>query len=603
MATAAAVPQDVDKMYDHELKISQAADPTQCVEEYKGIIAGAKGSSQAKQLAAMYIPKYFQHFPSLAEQAINAQLDLCEEDEIGVRVSAIRGLPNLCKANAENIPKIADVLGQLLLTEDSLELDNVKKALLSVIRLGAKASLDAIFNHILTGEESLRDRGIEFVRDKVYPLRAELFKSQPDLEKHLGDLLKKVLTDVPGIDFKTSWAMLCALSQYSAKDASAEAVGELMTIASTRADLSAPFDPANAAIVQNLLSFLGICQPLFQKGASTSRFVTYLANSVLPALEKVAAPDRLAILREMAAMSRHVSAGDGRVLLKQIMELKKELMPAKVDPTLTNAAEEAQVALLECLLYTFCQVAGKTGSAVNVLCGYLINTGQPSDHLGEDLSAQYNDWSSRLKAAESVANSCKAKVAAASKSQPDKTAFEKAAAAAVQAAKNAKVGAAGGATGKEAEKPKDEKAAADAKAAADSAKEAAAKKVVMCNNVLSMTKALLAASKQPSFSKEVQYMRLSWEPQATAKPGVTGGVDASSKRAAEQALAGQAKKPNVGAGTGGAASGGGRGGFQQQRGGGGGGRGGFQQRGGGAAGGRGGYQGNRGGGGRGRGRY
>ena len=52
--------------------------------DYVGIISAAKGSSKSKQLAAQLIPRFFKHFPNLSSEAINAQLDLCEEDELGV---------------------------------------------------------------------------------------------------------------------------------------------------------------------------------------------------------------------------------------------------------------------------------------------------------------------------------------------------------------------------------------------------------------------------------------------------------------------------------------------------------------------------------------
>jgi hypothetical protein len=52
--------------------------------DYLGIIAAAKGSAKEKQLAAQLIPRFFKHFPGLSSDAINAQLDLCEEDELGV---------------------------------------------------------------------------------------------------------------------------------------------------------------------------------------------------------------------------------------------------------------------------------------------------------------------------------------------------------------------------------------------------------------------------------------------------------------------------------------------------------------------------------------
>lgn len=60
--------------------------------DYFGIIAAAKGSAKSKQLTAQLIPRFFKYFPSLSSDAINAQLDLCEEEELGVSLS----YPSLC---------------------------------------------------------------------------------------------------------------------------------------------------------------------------------------------------------------------------------------------------------------------------------------------------------------------------------------------------------------------------------------------------------------------------------------------------------------------------------------------------------------------------
>ncbi|GMH05489.1 hypothetical protein Nepgr_007329 [Nepenthes gracilis] len=52
-------------------------------EDYKGIIAAAKGSIKAKQFSAQLIPRFFKYFPQLSDSAIDARLDLYEEEEIG----------------------------------------------------------------------------------------------------------------------------------------------------------------------------------------------------------------------------------------------------------------------------------------------------------------------------------------------------------------------------------------------------------------------------------------------------------------------------------------------------------------------------------------
>jgi hypothetical protein len=60
--------------------------------DYTGIIDFAKGSRKAKQLSAQLIPRYFKFFPAYSSQAINAQLDLCEEDELPVRCHLLQWL-------------------------------------------------------------------------------------------------------------------------------------------------------------------------------------------------------------------------------------------------------------------------------------------------------------------------------------------------------------------------------------------------------------------------------------------------------------------------------------------------------------------------------
>lgn len=52
--------------------------------EYKEILDAIKGSDKEKRLASQFIGKFFKYFPNLAETAIDAQLDLCEDEDIQV---------------------------------------------------------------------------------------------------------------------------------------------------------------------------------------------------------------------------------------------------------------------------------------------------------------------------------------------------------------------------------------------------------------------------------------------------------------------------------------------------------------------------------------
>lgn len=53
---------------------------------YQVILDGVKGGPKEKRLAAQFIPKFFSSFPDMADTAINAQLDLCEDEDVSVSV-------------------------------------------------------------------------------------------------------------------------------------------------------------------------------------------------------------------------------------------------------------------------------------------------------------------------------------------------------------------------------------------------------------------------------------------------------------------------------------------------------------------------------------
>ena len=50
---------------------------------YQVILNDVKDGSK-ERLGAQFIPKFFKHFPELADSAINAQLDLCEDEDVSV---------------------------------------------------------------------------------------------------------------------------------------------------------------------------------------------------------------------------------------------------------------------------------------------------------------------------------------------------------------------------------------------------------------------------------------------------------------------------------------------------------------------------------------
>jgi hypothetical protein len=58
----------------------------QCEEEYLALLEAVKGSDREKRLASQFIPRFFKHFPALIDRSIESQFDLCEDEDILVRL-------------------------------------------------------------------------------------------------------------------------------------------------------------------------------------------------------------------------------------------------------------------------------------------------------------------------------------------------------------------------------------------------------------------------------------------------------------------------------------------------------------------------------------
>ncbi|WJX44268.1 Apoptosis inhibitor 5 [Trifolium repens] len=385
----------IEKLYEYGERLNSAKDKSQNVTDYEGIIDAAKTSVKAKQLSAQLIPKFFKFFPEKSSSALDCHLDLVEADELGVRVQAIRGLPLFCKDTPENIGKMVDILVQILGSEEFVERDAVHKALLSLLRQDVKASLTALFKHIRGVEEPstddvIREKVLNFVRDKVFPIKAELLKPQEEMERHITDLIKTSLDDVTGIEFRMFMDFLKSLSLFGEKSPP-ERMKELIEIIEEQADLGSEFKVEDADHNDRLISCLHMALPIVVRGASSSNFMNFINKTIIPVFDQLPGERKVDLLRSLAEFSPFTTPQDSRQILPSIVQLLKKYMTWK------KTGEEMNFTYVECLLYTFHHLAHKVPNATNSLCGYKIVTGQPSDRLGEDFSEQYNDFTERLK--------------------------------------------------------------------------------------------------------------------------------------------------------------------------------------------------------------
>ncbi|XP_057471798.1 apoptosis inhibitor 5-like protein API5 isoform X1 [Actinidia eriantha] len=470
----------IEQLYQYGERLSEAKDKSQHVEDYRSIIKAAdeRNSIKTKQLAAQLIPRFFKFFPELSDLAVDSQIDLCETEDLGVRVQAIRGLPLFCKDTPEHLSKIIDILAQILTAEENVERDAVHRALLSLLRQDVKASLTALFKHIESvdepsTDENLRERTLCFIRDKVFPLKAELLKPQEQMERLITDLIKKSLQDVTGAEFKMFIDFLKSLSIFGEK-APPESVQELIEIIEGQADLDAQFNVLDGDHIDRLISCLFMALPFFMRGASNSKFLNYLNKHILPVFDKLPEERKVDLLKNLAESSPYTTPQDSRQILPSVVQLLKIYMPRR------KSGEETNFTYVECLLYTFHHLAYKGPNATNSLCGYKIVTGQPSDRLGEDFSEYYKDFTERLSCVEELARATMKKLTQGM-AEHNK---------AMAAAKSD-----------------------EAKAAIKSQKQNTTTGLRTCNNILAMTQAL--HSKSPSFIGDKK-INLSWKEAAKA---------------------------------------------------------------------------------------
>lgn len=184
-----------------------------------------------------------------------------------IRISAVRSFPLICKSSGEHaaataaaaaasgdgsaapvvpslVPKVADVLGQLLQADVPMELDTVNQALIALLKLSPKGKqskqkqtvptavytrattltnttntlfsavffytppphvcflfafsdvLGSVFHQIIHRDELQREKAIQFLREKVWPQRATLVQPwNQEMETFIADNVKKVQTD------------------------------------------------------------------------------------------------------------------------------------------------------------------------------------------------------------------------------------------------------------------------------------------------------------------------------------------------------------------------------------------------------------------------
>ncbi|KAF9241809.1 hypothetical protein BU15DRAFT_44574, partial [Melanogaster broomeanus] len=125
-------------------------------ETFKELIALTHSSHPSLQsYAASHIHVFFNDFPDLEEDAINGVYDLCEDQDSKVRMDGYQAVTQVSSVQRKWIKRNADVLVQLLQSDEPEEVAVVKAALLKHLDMDPSVTLGVLCDQIVPPEDDL----------------------------------------------------------------------------------------------------------------------------------------------------------------------------------------------------------------------------------------------------------------------------------------------------------------------------------------------------------------------------------------------------------------------------------------------------------------
>lgn len=169
------------------------------------LVHSPQASLQSKSYAAGQIPRFFNDFPDLEEEAINAVYDLCEDQDSKVRIDGYNAVTQVSYAQRKWVKRNADVLVQLLQSDEPEEAAVVKIALLKHLDMDPPAVLGVMCDQVVPLEEDL-DETERQTRERLRSLVITFLATDA-----LGVIVEKH-TDPPGSEAEQTLVSQLVLS-------------------------------------------------------------------------------------------------------------------------------------------------------------------------------------------------------------------------------------------------------------------------------------------------------------------------------------------------------------------------------------------------------
>lgn len=347
-----------------------------------------------------------------------------------IRIHAIRGLELICKNNPSTVRRIAEMLGQLLVSEEKLELAAVKATFTSLFAIDPQAAFLALFTLVSTGvDANLRSKGLEFLITQLKAMQGALRKDEA-VAAGLCAGLKAMLAGAQNAiigreDLKflvQTLISLCPHGNNAAKIKADEALkAELANIALTQSGLAGgALDLNNEAALRHFLAVQSVVANLANNYAiDTAPFQQLYFAQLLPNLELIQSTElRTQLLRAVANGASKIQPKQAQTFFPSFYASFKKFLPtgeivakaasaaaaaaaaapaapaADGDAMTDAAASESSAAaasstsapsssvnfaFAEVFVYLFHILASQAPSQLRAATGVFTPTGQPGD--------------------------------------------------------------------------------------------------------------------------------------------------------------------------------------------------------------------------------
>ncbi|KAN0032495.1 hypothetical protein ACTFIV_006394 [Dictyostelium citrinum] len=361
---------------------------------FSKIIELSSKTKQTKKLSPQFISKYFKRFPSLQEKAIDCLIDLFDssDEDVVMRVNALKAIPTICRDNPDHIAKLVDILSQLLNTDSKVEAEHTKNSLIELYKLNSVTTLNSILTFLESEETSMEEQPtsstlLSFLKESIIPLvRTEYSKSSVETQTFFRVRILKLIAKCTSItELDLLFQLLECFTQYKVQ----ETINDLETnvfplIESQSLDI----------IRKKLINFTKMLLFKSKKphtDINSSKLFDLYLNKIFPKINELDEANKTELVSVFAQVTPHMTQEISIQFLEPVYNLFKAIVPSK---TTTPVADvDLQFTIVEALLFALSSIGSKSTSSLCKLCGFKLVTGQPSDMNADPV--KYEDFLGR----------------------------------------------------------------------------------------------------------------------------------------------------------------------------------------------------------------